>query len=106
MKKLIKITAVVLITLLNYSCSSSDDSPEVVSDVLPLAPVNLSGSIINGQVKLMWTDNSNNETGFKIERKLSSGTFNNLGNVATNIVSYDDASISAGQTYVYRAILN
>lgn len=91
-------------SLLNYNCSSNDDTPSAVSEVLPLAPVNLTGSIINGQVKLMWTDNSNNETGFKIERKLSNGTFSNLGNVATNIVSYDDASISAGQTYVYRVM--
>ena len=91
-------------SLLNYNCSSNDDSPAAVSEVLPLAPVNLTGSIINGQVKLMWTDNSNNETGFKIERKLSNGIFSNLGNVATNIVSYDDASISAGQTFVYRVM--
>lgn len=104
MKKLIKIIAIVLMSLLNYNCSSNDDSPAAVSEVLPLAPVNLTGSIINGQVKLMWTDNSNNETGFKIERKLSNGIFSNLGNVATNIVSYDDASISAGQTYVYRVM--
>jgi VCBS repeat protein len=60
------------------------------------------GKAIAAQLKLTWTDNSTNETGFKIERKTgASGTFVQIAVVGANVTSYTDSGISAG-SYCYR----
>jgi len=42
-----------------------------VSDSLPEAPSGLSASALSSSsIRLTWTDNSGNETGFKVERSL------------------------------------
>ena len=56
-----------------------------------------------GQLQLAWTDNSNNEDGFKIERKLgTTGTFSQITTVGVNVTSYIDANLTDGATYCYR----
>jgi hypothetical protein len=56
-----------------------------------------------GQLQLAWTDNSNNEDGFKIERKLgTTGTFSQLASVGVNVTSYTDTNLTDGATYCYR----
>jgi len=75
---------------------------EGVKDINPTAP---SGLVVTAttltQVSLAWTDNSSNETGFKIERK-TSGSFQEIGSVAAGITSYTDLSVQANSTYIYR----
>jgi hypothetical protein len=75
---------------------------EGVKDINPSAP---SGLVVTAttlsQVSLSWTDNSSNETGFKIERK-TSGSFQEIGSVAAGITSYTDLSVQANSTYIYR----
>jgi hypothetical protein len=75
---------------------------EGVKDINPSAP---SGLVVTAttlsQVSLAWTDNSSNETGFKIERK-TSGSFQEIGSVAAGITSYTDLSVQANSTYIYR----
>jgi List-Bact-rpt repeat protein len=72
---------------------------------LALAIVPLSvGSALAAQLKLTWADNSTNEDGFKIERKVgTSGAFTQISSVAVNTTSYTDSSVTAGTTYCYRA---
>jgi hypothetical protein len=54
-------------------------------------------------VRLNWTDNSNNETQFSIERRLSpSGTFAVIGTVGANVVTFTDTTGQPGTTYDYR----
>ena len=56
-----------------------------------------------GQLQLAWTDNSNNEDGFRIERK--TGTSGNYGEIITlgiNATSYTDSGLTDGATYCYR----
>jgi Divergent InlB B-repeat domain len=54
------------------------------------------------QVTLAWNDNSTNEDGFSIERRRgTSGTYQEIVKVASNIVSYTDL-LSDGTTYCYR----
>ncbi len=56
-------------------------------------------------ILLTWTDNSSNEDGFKIERKLGeNGTFAQIATVAPNITSYTDpaAGLTANNYYYYR----
>lgn len=104
MKKLIILIIVITLTI---SCStSSDENGNSTSAISPVAPTNLSGSAISlTQANLTWTDNSTNETGFKIERKLTNGTTSNYSVIATvssNISSYADTGLNPFTSYTYR----
>jgi hypothetical protein len=68
------------------------------------APTNLQvGSSNPGTVDLTWTDNSNNESGFRIQRKDSSNKFNDIGTVNAGINTFTD-NVSELTTYTYRVI--
>lgn len=54
------------------------------------------------QANLYWTDNSNNETGFLIERSTNDVTYAGVTSVAANTTIYSDSGLSAGSTYFYR----
>ena len=52
---------------------------------------------------LQWTDRSNNEQGFEIERSVGDNTsFTLLTTVAANTTTYQDATLSSDQVYYYR----
>lgn len=70
----------------------------------PAAPSGLTATIVNsGRVDLSWTDHSADETGFQLERKTGAGDFTQLGgNIAANVTSYSDTTVSADATYTYR----
>jgi fibronectin type 3 domain-containing protein len=71
--------------------------------VPPAAPTNLAASVAkNGQVTLTWTDNSNNETGFQVERSTDGSTFAVIATTAANATSYRDSNAVNGQRYYYR----
>jgi Bacterial Ig domain len=54
-------------------------------------------------LQLTWADNSHNENGFDIERKVSTtGKFLVLATVPANQSSYTDANLSNATTYCYR----
>ena len=56
-----------------------------------------------GQLQLAWTDNSNDEDGFKIERKTgTTGTFVPIATVGVNVTSYTDIDLIYGAIYCYR----
>lgn len=68
----------------------------------PAIPTNLTATASGLTVSLSWTDNSSDETGFKIVRKDTlTGVFNQIGTAAANATSYEDTLSSAG-TYWYR----
>lgn len=69
----------------------------------PNAPTNLAASATSASViHLTWTDNSSNETGFKIERSLTSGgPYSPAGTANPNETTYDDQGLSASTTYYY-----
>jgi fibronectin type 3 domain-containing protein len=69
----------------------------------PAAPSNLSAIGAENKVNISWADNSNNETGFIIERKTgSNGTFAPIFTTAANATSYVDTNVVAGTEYFYR----
>jgi len=69
----------------------------------PAAPSTLVATLQPGPlVRLTWRDNSNNETGFAIERSVNGSAFAALVTVGSNITSYVDSSVTAGNTYNYR----
>ncbi len=72
------------------------------------APTNLTAAAVsNIQVDLSWSDNSANEDGFKIERKIgSSGTYAEITTVGADVTTYNDNNGGAGLApdtkYYYR----
>ncbi len=76
----------------------------VTPQVLPIAPSNINASISKGRVTITWTDLSDNEQGFKIERSLDQFvTIERTFNVNTNVKSYvDTANLIQGTNYYYR----
>jgi titin len=89
----------------NLGGNSAPSNPATVTtpDVPPTAPSGLSAVLQNGpQAGLTWTDTSNNETSFVVERSDNGGTFAGLVTLPANAVSYTDATVVAGNTYTYR----
>ena len=77
-------------------------SPPTVQ--LPAAPSNLNVSALSStSLRLTWTDNSNNETGFEIERAPGGTTnFTRITTTAPNVSTYDNTGLSASTSYSYR----
>ena len=70
----------------------------------PVAPGSLSaGTFSNTQINLTWTDNSNNEDGFKIERKLNTAvTYTQIATVSTNVTIFSNTGLATNTGYSYR----
>ena len=102
MKKILSLIALILVC----SCStSSDDNGNSNTAVVPVTPTNLIGTVASPtQINLSWTDNSTNETGFKIDRKVGSGNWVTDYGIINNadVINFTDTSVSAGITYSYR----
>ncbi len=70
---------------------------------MPAAPSNLTADFVSRSVQtLSWTDNSNDETGFGVERSTDGVNFNQIATVAANVTAYKDKSLSRNTTYYYR----
>jgi FtsP/CotA-like multicopper oxidase with cupredoxin domain len=87
----------------------SVSAPVIVGTVgtPPAAPTNLTASVLAGpQASLTWTDNATNETGFIIQRSDNGGPFVQVATAParsnTGSVTYVDATVVAGNDYVYR----
>lgn len=52
-------------------------------------------------LRLNWGDNSNNESGFVIER-LSGSNYVRIASVAANVLTYTDTNLTVGSSYCYR----
>jgi subtilisin family serine protease len=85
-----------------YGWGLIDASAAAVS--LPDAPSDLTATPLNDkQIKLEWTDNADDETGFKIERRLSSSaSFSQVGTVGANVNSYISSGLTANTAYDFR----
>lgn len=93
------------------SCSGTTQSTGTrvstpVQPTVPTAPSALSATAQSSNtIRLTWKDNSNNESGFKIERGSSaSGPFTEIANVGANITSYDNTGLNPSTTYYYRGL--
>jgi hypothetical protein len=54
------------------------------------------------QIDLSWTDNSDNETGFELQRRTYSGTWATIATLPVNATSYSDTGLAPLDTYIYR----
>jgi len=69
----------------------------------PAAPTNLSATAVSSsQINLVWTDNSNNESGFKIDQSTDNVNFAEVATVGENALAYSVTGLSAATTYYFR----
>jgi calcineurin-like phosphoesterase family protein/purple acid phosphatase-like protein/fibronectin type III domain protein len=69
----------------------------------PPAPGNLAASAVsNDRIDLAWTDNSTDESGFKIEQSTDGVNFNQIATVGANVTGYSSTGLSPTTTYSYR----
>src|SRR5687768_5641190 len=55
------------------------------------------------RLTLTWSDNSTNEAGFYIERRVgTSGTYQQIASTGANSTSYTDTNLASSTTYCYR----
>ena len=89
--------------LVGNSTPSNEDDATTLPDPA-VAPSNLTATAVsNNQINLSWSDNSNNEEGFKIERKLTSSvTFTEIDIVGPNVTSYASSGLATNTSYTYR----
>lgn len=84
--------------ILIYACSKGDELNGV-----PLGPTELVGSgISQTQITISWKDNSTNESGFKIERRATTGNYEVVGTSDADVLNFTDSNLNANTTYVYR----
>ena len=70
----------------------------------PAAPSNLIATALSANtIRLIWRDNSNNEHGFRIERKTTStGWWSEIATVSADVTTYRDTALSTATAYSYR----
>jgi alpha-tubulin suppressor-like RCC1 family protein len=68
------------------------------------APTNLiTTTVTSSQISLQWSDNSGNESGFKIERKLGiGGTYTQIATTIIDMVTYNDNTVTPSNIYYYK----
>ncbi|MFC1706760.1 fibronectin type III domain-containing protein, partial [Planctomycetota bacterium] len=73
-------------------------------DGTPTAPTNLTATAVTGaRIDLGWTDNAQDELGFRIERAVASPSgFTEVATTATDTTTFTDPSVSPGIAYYYR----
>src|SRR5205085_1888647 len=62
----------------------------------------LMATAVNNGVELVWTDNSDGETGYKIERSANGVDFQQIDSVGADATEYTDTTADAGVMYTYR----
>ena len=83
--------------------SASNEIYATTLGVIPTAPTNLTAAVASSsQIDLSWTDNSNNESYFRIERKTDQSDFTELITVNSNVVAYSDNNLVDGTNYTYK----
>jgi hypothetical protein len=88
------------------------ESPSQVRDTIPQSqlypyinpPTDLTATAVSAsQINLSWTDASDNETGFRVERSPNgNANWTEIAQLAANQTSYQNTNLAAGTTYYYR----
>ncbi|MEI7661417.1 MAG: hypothetical protein WCK34_04435, partial [Bacteroidota bacterium] len=89
------------------------DEFRVINPVIPAPPINFTTSLVTqGSMTIGWTDNSNNETGFRVYKSTDQVTYTQVGtdvtstSVATTGTLYSQPAtgLLAGVTYYFRVV--
>lgn len=85
--------------------SSYSNESTGMTNAAPTAPSNLSLTVVSSTViDLTWTDNSGNETGYKVERAVNGGAFSEIVTLGANVESYQNTGLSPETSYTYRVL--
>ncbi|MFH1148329.1 MAG: NBR1-Ig-like domain-containing protein, partial [Pseudomonadota bacterium] len=78
--------------------------PAIPGMSVSAAPTNLTATKVSpSRIDLAWVDNANNETGYKIERKLGAeGTYSVIATLGPNASAFADTQVAWESTYYYR----
>jgi titin len=80
----------------NVADATTPDSP-------PAAPAQLTATAASTtQINLQWTDASDNETGFELERSTDGVTFTKIADLGANVTTYQNTGLTPNTRYVYR----
>lgn len=87
---------------------SNEANATTASGPPPAVPSGLSATAVSAsQINLSWTDNSNNENIFKVQRKTGAGgTWSQIGISLTNQNTFQNTGLAAGTQYYYRVLSN
>lgn len=87
----------------HYSAYSNEAAVTLTVSLAPPPPSDLTAVVISGtKVKVLWQDNAEGETGFKLERQVGGGAWTQLATVGANVTSYTDDGLTTGTIYAYR----
>jgi hypothetical protein len=71
--------------------------------VVPNARSELIGTAVSRtRINLRWTDKSNNESGFIVQRSLDGSTWSHIATLAANTTTYANTKLSRNRLYRYR----
>ncbi|MFY9620708.1 MAG: fibronectin type III domain-containing protein [Pyrinomonadaceae bacterium] len=85
--------------------ATATPTPTPTPTPVPAAPSNLTATPVSStQVNLAWTDNSNNELGFRIERCTGNNCTNflQIAQVGPNVTTFPNTGLSPNTRYRYR----
>jgi len=104
--KTLKNLILLLVLCFLFACQkSAENENNTVTEATqpPAPPLNLSGEFVSiSSIKITWLDNSDNETGFRVERKTEGGTYSVLSTLQKNTDSYLDINLAPNTVYTYR----
>jgi hypothetical protein len=73
--------------------------------VIPNRPTAIAAQSVNAsKIKLTWSDQSQYETAYIIERKQGTGSFTTIATLGPNVKQYEDTQLLDGTAYEYRVI--
>lgn len=89
--------------LLGWPANNEPVDMGAVQSVPPVAPSDLVTTVISQRtVSLSWTDNADDEEGYRIERSTAGGAFEITAILAANATSYKETNLQASTRYVYK----
>ena len=94
-----------VVVAVNAGGNSADSNVVMATPVAPVpaAPSNLVGTALSRtQIRLNWSDNSNNEDGFRIERSTDGVNFTQVAQVGPNVTSYTSSNLTKNRLYYHR----
>jgi hypothetical protein len=96
-------TTLKAITIKSGLADSSVQSGTYTIASVPTAPSFLGATVVSStQINLAWADNSSNETGFRIERRIGSGGWSTVATTAANVITYSNTGLTPSITYDFR----
>ena len=74
------------------------------SSTIPLAPSNLNVTSVSAtSISVSFTDNSVDESGFRLEKSSNGGsTWSLIANLAANLTTFSDQNLTCGTNFAYR----